>query len=391
MSSALQPRDEAARLEALRRYQILDTSAEEVFDDLTRLASQICWTPMAVMSLVDETRQWFKSRLGIEIPETPRAVAFCAHTIQQRDPLVVGNATKDDRFRDNPFVTMEGGIRFYAGVPLITPDGHAIGTISVMDRVPRKLDAGQLEALRALARQAEKQLEVRIYVDRLARTIDEREAVERRLRDANHFNSEIISGAGEGIVVYDRSFRYVVWNKFMEELTGMPAHHVLGRSAVQLFPHVREQGILQLLQRALSGETVAAASYQYQIPQTGKTGWVSGTYGPHRDAAGAITGVIGVIRDVSEARRAEEATRQAEAKFRGLVEQSLVGIYVIQDGRYQYVNPKLAEILGYSVEELLAFPSVMELVVPEDRPLVEENIRKRIAGEAPSVRYSFRA
>src|SRR5262245_11356608 len=111
--SAPLPRDETARLEALRRYRILDTSAEAAFDDLTRLAAQICGTPMAVVSLVDENRQWFKSRVGIDVSETPRAVAFCAHTVQQREPLIVPNAAKDERFRDNPFVQAKDGLRFY--------------------------------------------------------------------------------------------------------------------------------------------------------------------------------------------------------------------------------------------------------------------------------------
>jgi len=389
--SASQPRDESARLEALRRYQILDTSAEQAFDDLTRLASLLCGTPMAVMSLIDENRQWFKSRVGIEIAETPRAVAFCAHTIQQRESLVVPDAARDDRFRNNPFVKAKDGIRFYAGVPLITPDGHAIGTLSVMDRKSRQLEARQLDALRALARQAEKQLEVRVYVDRLARTIQERETVERRLREANQFTSEIIDGAAQGIVVYDRSFRYVVWNRFMEELTGMPSKHVLGNNAMQLFPHVRGQGIHALLDRALAGEKVSSESYRFEIPQTGRVGWVNGTYGPHRNASGEITGVIGVIRDVSETMRAQEAQTAAEAKFRGLVEQSLVGIYVIQDGRFQYVNPKLAEIIGYTPDEVLAFESVLDVVVEDDHPIVKENIRKRLEGESKTVRYSFRA
>ncbi len=384
-------RDETARLEALRRYQILDTSAEEAFDDLTRLASQLCETPMAVMSLVDESRQWFKSRIGIDMPETPRAIAFCAHTIEQNQPLVVPDATRDDRFRENPLVRVRNGIRFYAGIPLITPDGHAIGTLSVMDKVARKLHRRQLDALKALARQAEKQLEVRIYVDRLARTIEEREQIERRLRDANQFTSEIISGAGEGIVVYDHSYRYVIWNHFMEELTGMDAAEVIGQNALELFPHFRTQGIAALLMRALGGETVTSPKYLFQIPQTGRSGWVLGTFGPHRDASGQIAGVIGVIRDVTDSKRAEEALLAAEAKFRGIVEQSLVGIYLIQDGRYQYVNPKLAEIFGYSVDEMLAMPSVMELVHEEDRPAVEDNIRRRINGEVQTVRYSFRA
>ena len=375
------PRDETARLEALRRYQILDTSSEQAFDDLALLASRICGTPMAAMSLIDETRQWFKARVGLEYPETPRAIALCAHTIQQKTPLIVPNAAKDDRFRENPLVKAKDGIRFYAGVPLITPDGHAIGTISVMDRKARTLEPQQIQALEALARQAEKQLEVRTYIDRLARTIEERESVERQLRDVNHFTSAIIQSAGEGIVVYDRSFRYVVWNRFMEDLTGMPSRHVLGQSAIQLFPHFRDQGIAPLLQKALAGEKVTSHTYQFQIPQTGKSGWVSATYGPNRDASGAITGVIGVVRDVTQEKRSKEALTAAEAKFRGLVEQSLVGIYVIQDGRYQYVNPKLAEIFGYTADEMLAIDSVMTLVSEEDRGVVQENIRRRLAGE----------
>ncbi|HEY7112875.1 MAG TPA: EAL domain-containing protein [Thermoanaerobaculia bacterium] len=385
------PRDETARLEALRRYQILDTSAEQAFDDLAILASRISGTPMAAVSLIDADRQWFKARVGLEATETPRAIAFCAHTIQQKSALVVPNAAKDDRFRESPLVKVKDGIRFYAGVPIITPDGHAIGTISVMDRKARTLEPEQIRALEALGRQAEKQLEVRTYIDRLARTIEERESVERRLRDVNHFTSAIIEGAGEGIVVYDRSFRYVVWNRFMEELTGMPARHVLGQSAIQLFPHFREQGIATFLQKALGGEKVTPHSYKFHIPQTGRSGWVSATYGPNRDASGAITGVIGVVRDVTQEKQSKEALSAAEAKFRGLVEQSLVGIYVIQDGRYQYVNPKLAEIFGYTPDEMLAMDSVMSLVSEEDRGVVQENIRRRLAGEAQTVRYSFRA
>jgi diguanylate cyclase (GGDEF)-like protein/PAS domain S-box-containing protein len=171
----------------------------------------------------------------------------------------------------------------------------------------------------------------------------------------------------------------------------MPAERVIGQNALELFPHFREAGIATLLMRALAGETVTSPKYAYQIPQTGRTGWVIGTYGPHRDAAGQIAGVIGLIRDVTNSRRSEEALQAAEAKFRGIVEQSLVGIYVIQDGRYQYVNPKLAEIFGCTVDEMLALESVMELVTEEDRHIVADNIRKRIEGEVQTVRYSFRA
>lgn len=155
------PGDEQSRLAALRSYRILDTDPEPAFDDLAMLASQICSTPIALISVIDENRQWFKARVGMSLSETARSVAFCAHTIRQRGILVVPDARGDARFRDNPLVTGEPHIRFYAGAPLVTPEGDAIGSMCVVDSVPRTLTDDQLHALDALRRQAEAQLELR--------------------------------------------------------------------------------------------------------------------------------------------------------------------------------------------------------------------------------------
>jgi anti-sigma regulatory factor (Ser/Thr protein kinase) len=152
---------EADRLEALRKYQILDTDPEVGFDDLALLASHICATPMAAITLVDQNRQWFKARIGVPMRETPRSISFCTHAIKQRGIFVVPDASKDERLRDNPQVTGDLHIRFYAGAPLITRDGHALGTLCVVDRRPRHLTDAQVEALGALRRQVEAQLELR--------------------------------------------------------------------------------------------------------------------------------------------------------------------------------------------------------------------------------------
>ena len=192
--------DERARIAALHRYQILDTGPERGFDDLTMLASHICGTPMALITLVDADRQWFKSRVGISMAETARAISFCTHAIQHRDIFIVPDARHDERFGENPFVTGETAIRFYAGAPLVTPDGHALGTLCVLDKVARTLSREQLEALSALCRQAEGQLELRRNLIELKATLAERDraqAVQAKLIDelrAAHDDVRRLSG-----------------------------------------------------------------------------------------------------------------------------------------------------------------------------------------------------
>jgi GAF domain-containing protein len=154
------PSNEAERLRTLKLYNILDTGADKAFDDLTRLAAAICDAPMASITLVDEHRQWFKARLGLKSQETSRDVSFCAHAILEEDVLVVEDATKDPRLADNPSVTADPAIRFYAGAPLET-QGAAIGTLCVIDRTPRTISSQQLDALKVLRDAVMTQLELR--------------------------------------------------------------------------------------------------------------------------------------------------------------------------------------------------------------------------------------
>jgi signal transduction histidine kinase len=161
------PANEAGRLAALNSYDILDTPPEQAYDDFVLLAARICGVPIALISLIDEDRQWFKSKIGLEPPETPREHAFCAHAIVDNQLLVVPDAADDPRFEGNPLVTGAPNIRFYAGAPLVTEGGHGLGTLCVIDRVPRQLTPEQLASLQALSRQLMAQLELRRALEKL--------------------------------------------------------------------------------------------------------------------------------------------------------------------------------------------------------------------------------
>jgi GAF domain-containing protein len=178
------PRNDKQRLHVLWQYDVLDTMPEEVFDDLTELAARICEAPIALITLVDEDRQWFKSKVGVTLTETSRDISFCGHAIAQSDLFIVPDATQDERFASNPLVTSDPQIRFYAGAPLISPDGHALGTLCVIDKVPRQLRPDQQQALRVLARHVMTQLELRRRSRELDRARRQRDQTQSELAKA---------------------------------------------------------------------------------------------------------------------------------------------------------------------------------------------------------------
>ncbi|MCV7346787.1 sensor domain-containing diguanylate cyclase [Mycolicibacterium rhodesiae] len=170
------PENEARRLSVLADYNIMDSLPEQAYDDFVRLASAICGTPIALITLLDEQRQWFKANIGLDANQTPRSQAFCAHAIMNPDDVMtVEDATADQRFAANPLVTGDPGIRFYAGAPLVAPTGEALGTLCVIDRQPRKLTESQREALEILSRQVVVQLELRRSIDTLEQAVLDQE------------------------------------------------------------------------------------------------------------------------------------------------------------------------------------------------------------------------
>jgi GAF domain-containing protein len=190
------PQNEARRLKVLWQYEILDTVPEEIFDDLSELAGAVCEAPISLISLIDESRQWFKARVGITRQETSRDISFCAHALLQPGLFIVPDATKDERFKDNPLVTGEPKVRFYAGAPLITPDGFALGTLCVLDNKPRELTPDQLKALRLLARIVINQLELRRHAKELSKARGDTQFLKHELEKTRQHIQDIEQARG---------------------------------------------------------------------------------------------------------------------------------------------------------------------------------------------------
>lgn len=165
---------ETARLAALDRYAILDTDPEKSFDDLVHLASHVCKAPIAMLSLIDGHRQWFKSKIGLDVSESPREISICAHAIEQEGLFIVSDTLQDERFKENPLVVSDPNIRFYAAAPLVNEDGFALGTLCVIDKQPRELDADQKEALATIGRLALAQMELRLNLKLLKEVLSDR-------------------------------------------------------------------------------------------------------------------------------------------------------------------------------------------------------------------------
>ncbi|MBE9200969.1 MULTISPECIES: ATP-binding protein [unclassified Nodularia (in: cyanobacteria)] len=217
---------EAARIAALYEYEILDSAPEQVFDDLAFLAAQICDTPIALINLLDANRQWFKAKIGLDIPQIPMNIGFCRRCVQQKETLIIPDALADEEYATDAVVTSEPYARFYAGVPLIVPGGEAIGTISIVDRIPRQITAKQVEALEAISRLIVTQLEVRRNsIDIFAGQRADVQICEQ---------TALLDIATDAIIVRDLSHNILVWNKSAETIYGWSAAEAIGENAMEL-------------------------------------------------------------------------------------------------------------------------------------------------------------
>lgn len=354
------PSRESARLDALHRCQILDTSPEPAFDDLAHLAAYVCRTPIAVVSLVDSTRQWFKSAVGLPFAECPRSAAFCAHTILGTDLFIVEEADADERFADHPWVAASPFIRFYAGAPLITPDGHAIGSLAVMDVVPRTLTPEQRAAMQTLANQVMAQCEVRGRQS--VRSRDEPDLVsdvrpaapsaargERKVEDDACRWQQVFDQAEFGLAYGAMSTNtFVTVNHTFARQCGYTVEELIGQPILSIYApqeHAAMKERFSLIERDghLTFESVHRRKDGTTFPVLVEVTVI-------KDTEGRPLSRVAYVKDITERKQAEEALQLA--KF--TVDHAAEAIYWVGPGAELLdVNESACAMLGYSKDEFL--------------------------------------
>ncbi|HXK17623.1 MAG TPA: diguanylate cyclase [Polyangiaceae bacterium] len=297
------PPGETERIMELRSYEVLDTASDTTLDTITELAAQILDVPIALISLVDSDRQWFKSRHGLSVTETPRVISFCGHVVAQGQPLVVHDAFADPRFSDNPLVTGEPHVRFYAGVPLQTPTGAALGTLCAIDHVARDLTRAQLEQLSRLATLVMAQLEA---------------------GRSRNIARRVVDGVPGMLAYWDKDQRCRFANAAYEAWFGVKPEELIGRTMRELLGPIYPRN-LPYIEGALRGETQA---FEREIPDPhgGPPRHSQAHYLPHV-VNGEVPGFAVMVTDISAQKKVEAALREAQAQALALAtHDSLTGL-----------------------------------------------------------------
>lgn len=376
------PKNEKERLAALDSYDILDTISEQAFDDITGIAAFICNTPISLVSLIDNTRQWFKSHHGLDATETPREIAYCAHAINVPDKILeVEDAFEDERFNDNPLATGDPHVRFYAGAPLVDSNGHALGTLCVIDHKPRKLTEEQRAALSALSRQVISQLELRKNINELRQTKRQQKA------DKNAF-ADRIERVGDMVFELNEAGYFIYVNPALIRTSGYTERELLSMHFSQLVhENHREKAISYYVDLAKSKKK--SSNFQFLMETPKGPIWVDQNVEMEFEK-GRATRIFGIARDIQKLVEAREAITESEKKYRLISENSQDLICLHEpDGTYKFLSSSVKELLGYEPDELIG-TNPYDLFHPDEIDSINEISHKPVLNGETLSNFEYR-
>ena len=403
MKIPVKPINENSRLASLKKYGILDTPAEQAFDDITRLASQICDVPISLISFVDDERQWFKSHHGLQVTETSRDHSYCAHAINTPAEIMeVEDATQDERFKDNPLLQGEPHARFYAGMPLVNPEGHALGTLCLIDHKPRRLNENQRQALQSFARQVMAQLELRRKQGEQDRVSQAQQSAGKnpQLLGESEKNWQQIAVSLErvqsiakiGHWELDISSLTFSWSKGtckIHEVDDMTYRPTL-EEALQFYDDESRPIITKELTRVTKEEGSFDLKLKI-ITAQGNKRWVRSIGQTYLQDNRPIV-VRGVLQDIDEETKLREEIIHNEELLR-LVSENIYDFVAIHDldGIYTYASPAVKSMLGYSAAEMVG-KKPYHFTHPDDGDKARVDIHDPIwdSGKQPTLEYRIR-
>ncbi|MEI2583488.1 GAF domain-containing protein [Scytonema sp. PRP1] len=375
---AIMTHDEAARLEALRQYQILDTEPEEAYNNIAQLAAYICGTPIVLVNFIDENRQWFKAKIGLDVAEMPRNVGLSYLCQERQDVVVISDTWVDERFAKNSVVVSYPYVRFYAGVPLITPNGDMVGTLCAIDQVPRQLSDKQVEALVALARQVISELELRRNLAEVSRVAEDLKRTEAKLAHSENLLRTIIESEPECVKLLAKDGTLLEMNPAgLAMIEADSLNQVQGQSLYPLVAAEYRPAFKALTQRVFQGES---GVLEFEIVGLkGTRRWLETHAVPLRDSDREIIALLAVTRDITERKRTEASLRESEQRLKLALHAAKLGSWELdlKTGELSSSNECKANF-GLPPQADFSYTALYEHIHPGDRAYVQESVQQAL-------------
>ncbi|MEH2174044.1 GAF domain-containing protein [Nostoc sp.] len=377
---------EVARLEALRQYQILDTEPEEAYDNLAQLAAFICGTPISLVNFIDENRQWFKAKIGLDVSEMPRTIGLSYLCQEQRNVVVVPDTLADEKLASNPVVTGYPYIRFYAGVPLITPKGDMLGTLCAIDQVPRQLSQKQVEAFVGLSRLVIDQLELRRHISEVSKVTEKLVAHEQAARAQSEAAktriTNLLESITDGFFALDQKWQFTYINGQAERLLQKTHNELLGRNIWEVFPEIIDTRFDCEYRRAIL-EQVSVEFEELYLPQQQ---WLKVHAYPAKD------GLSVYLQDVTERRKTAEALRESEERWQLALHGNNDGIWDWNLKTNEvFFSTRWKEMLGYKDYEVSnRWDEWTKRIHPDERDWVLQAFQDHFAKKTPFYVCEYR-